>query len=363
MRGLFSPLYLFLKVGDNMRKQTPLQKQYNQAYKNVEKRIQKLQREGYVFDQSKLPKFRKNISTEGLQHLKKFTESYLKNMPTTRFKVSPTKTTSGARGEEIQRSAIGRKGARTRRYNVNNPTKADKAKAKREEIKRSARGSKGARTRRYNANNSTKLKIRHKDDDFGYDDKLPYRLTYHEEQEQNAKNDAYADALITEESNEYYKVEKDGTIIDRETGEIVYEPSRPEESRIVETSDGAFVDTETGDMFDNPYIDYFSGMSYGQALLDGLDNLIRDYEQSDNRWVREKAEELRTSFDNADEETLADNLGSMSSEFISYVQQIIEESGGNQTEVAENYAKLTEIEALIEGRTLEMGHLRTYFAE
>lgn len=288
------------------RKMTPLQKKYRTAFRTVERRIEKLELQGYVFNKSKLPKFRKNISTSALKHLQKFTERYLKNMPSTQFRIGVNKYTTGARGAEIQASFRGKKAARTRR--------------ERESARRSAR------------------RVTQEVSESRY-----------EKNEEYEKSEAFDEAFVKGESNEFFHVDSDGSIVDIETGEIVYE-KKPSDT---------MVDSYTDNIYNSPYIH----PDYGEALVDGLDNLISDYEQSDNRWVREKASALRDSFESADRETLADNLGYMSSDFISYVQQVLEESGGNQGDVNNNYAKIVEIQALIEGRTLEMGSLRNSFAD
>ena len=321
------------------RKMTPLQRKYRQAFRTVERRIAKLESQGYVFNKSKLPTYRKNITTSALTHVQKFTERYLKNMPSTQFRVGVNQYTTGKRGAEIQASYRGKKGARTRRVRAKERSKLQRELAK-EEFQQSLL--------------DTKYKGDERFEDTSYRDNEPdYRG------EEARKEDALAESINNGESNDYYVVYPNGDIVDAETGEIVFEPSK-----YVELTKGVFQHTETGTIIEAPYMaGFFAGKPYGEALVDGLDSLISDYEQSDNRWVREKASALRDSFESADKDTMADNLGHMSSDFISYVQQVIEESGGNQNEVNNNYAKIVEIQALIEGRTLEMGSLRNSFAD
>ena len=305
------------------RKMTPLQREYNREFKKIQKRIEKLESQGFIFDQSKLPKFRKTASTKGIQHLRKHTEKYLKNMPSTRFMISPTIITSGKRGEEIVASARARKGAATRR-------RREKIRGKRQVEKAKQSLTKSLL--------DTKYKGDERFEDTSYRENEPDYSG-----EEARKEDALAEAINTGVSNEFFAVFPNGDVVDAETGEIVYEQATKEIKQEYQTD--------------------YAVKGYGESLVDGLDALISDYEQSDNRWVREKASALRDSFESADRETLADNLGYMSSDFISYVQQVIEESGGNQNEVNNNYAKIVEIQALIEGRTLEMGSLRNSFAD
>lgn len=232
-------------------------------------------------------------------------------MPSTQFRVGVNKYTTGKRGAEIQASRRGKKGARTRRER---------------DIARMIE--------RY-----TSVRERYNGDE-------QYAETTSDEARQSEQailEDALAEAINTGVSNEFFAVFPNGDVVDIETSEIVYEQAKKE--------------------IKQEYQSDYPVKGYGESLVDGLDALIADYEQSDNRWVREKASALRDSFESADRETLADNLGYMSSDFISYVQQVIEESGGNQNEVNNNYAKIVEIQALIEGRTLEMGSLRNSFAD
>lgn len=302
------------------RKMTPLQRKYRQAFRTVERRISKLESQGYVFDKSKLPTFRKNITTSALTHVQKFTERYLKNMPSTQFRVGVNKYTTGKRGAEIQASYRGKKGARTRRVRAKERSKLQRELAK-QEFQQSLLETKYKGDERYADTTSDEARL----------------------SEQAILEDALAEAINTGVSNEFFAVFPNGDVVDTDTGEIVYERDKKE--------------------INQEYQSVYPVKNYGESLVEGLDNLIADYEQSDNRWVREKATALRDSFENADQETLADNLGYMSSDFISYVQQVIEESGGDQNEVNNNYAKIVEIQALIEGRTLEMGSLRNDFAD
>lgn len=99
-----------------VRGKTKLQKEYDKAYRELQKRIMKLQDEGYGFDIRDLPKYRKKISRAALRHLKKYSEHFLKNLPKTTYTDKTGRVTTGKRGEEIQRSASARKAARTRAF-------------------------------------------------------------------------------------------------------------------------------------------------------------------------------------------------------------------------------------------------------
>lgn len=307
------------------RKMTPLQRKYRQAFRTVERRISKLESQGYVFNKSKLPTFRKNITTSALKHVQKFTERYLKNMPSTQFRVGVNQYTTGKRGAEIQASYRGKKGARTRRVRAKERSKLQRELAK-QEFQQSL------------------LDTKYKDDE-RYADTTSYEARL---SEQAILEDALAEAINTGESNEFFAVLPNGDVVDIETGEIVFEPKAKPNKQV----------TPEKELFDG-----YVMKEVGVSRVEGLDNLIADYETSDNRWVREKAEMLRASFERADIDTLADNLAHMPSDFIEYVQRVLNNSGGTQEDINNNYAKLVEIQALIEGRTLEMGSLRNSFAD
>lgn len=230
-------------------------------------------------------------------------------MPTTQFRIGVNQYTTGKRGAEIEASRRGKKSARTRRV----------------------RAKERSRIQRELDKKDVELSQREID-------RQVASLS-----EQAVLEDALAEAINTGVSNEFFAVFPNGDVVDTDTSEIVYELDKKE--------------------INQEYQSVYPVKNYGESLVDGLDDLISDYEQSDNRWVREKASALRDSFESADRDTMADNLAHMSSDFISYVQQVIEESGGNQNEVNNNYAKIVEIQALIEGRTLEMGSLRNDFAD
>lgn len=241
-------------------------------------------------------------------------------MPSTQFRVGVNQYTTGKRGAEIQASYRGKKGARTRRVRAKERSKLQRELAK-QEFQQSLLDTKYKDDERYADTTSDEARL----------------------SEKAILEDALAEAINTGVSNEFFAVFPNGDVVDTETGEIVYERAKKEITQ--------------------EYQSEYPVKGYGESLVDGLDALIADYEQSDNRWVREKASALRDSFESADRDTMADNLAHMSSDFISYVQQVIEESGGNQNEVNNNYAKIVEIQALIEGRTLEMGSLRNDFAD
>lgn len=93
-----------------------VKKEYDKEFRKIVKRIEKLESEGYIFDERFLPRYRKKIDRAAIRHLKKFNEHYLKNLPSTKYRTRTGDITTGARGEEMQRSERAKKGARTRSW-------------------------------------------------------------------------------------------------------------------------------------------------------------------------------------------------------------------------------------------------------
>lgn len=175
-----------------MAKKLTIKQRYNRQFKTVENRIKKLQSEGYEFKESQLPKMRKSASREGLNYLKTFTESKLKNLSGTRFRTRSGEYTTGKRGEELQRSEMGRQSYRTR------VTRAE-----------------------YNRQAREWMREREK-----------AQRTVDETAEKTYKEIMAEQAFITRESNLYYDVDKYGVITDKQTGDIVFEPYTPEDRDI-----------------------------------------------------------------------------------------------------------------------------------
>lgn len=92
--------------------------EYRRELRKVLNRITKLQSEGYVIDRRYIPKPKaeKNITRREIERLKKYKETYIKNMRTTKYRTRDGRMVSGAKGEEIQRSEAAKKGWRERRW-------------------------------------------------------------------------------------------------------------------------------------------------------------------------------------------------------------------------------------------------------
>ena len=92
--------------------------EYRRELRKVLNRITKLQSEGYVINRRYIPKPKaeKNITRREIERLKKYKETYIKNMRTTKYRTRDGRMVSGAKGEEIQRSEAGKKGWRERRW-------------------------------------------------------------------------------------------------------------------------------------------------------------------------------------------------------------------------------------------------------
>lgn len=92
--------------------------EYRRELRKVLNRITKLQSEGYVINRRYIPqpKQEKKITRREIERLKKYNETYIKNMRTTKYRTRGGKMVSGAKGEEIQRSEAAKKGWRERRW-------------------------------------------------------------------------------------------------------------------------------------------------------------------------------------------------------------------------------------------------------
>ena len=92
--------------------------EYRRELRKVLNRITKLQSEGYMINRRYIPqpKQEKKITRREIERLKKYNETYIKNMRTTKYRTRGGKMVSGAKGEEIQRSEAAKKGWRERRW-------------------------------------------------------------------------------------------------------------------------------------------------------------------------------------------------------------------------------------------------------
>ena len=93
-------------------------REYRRELRKVLNRIEKLQSEGYVIPSKYIPKHKseKYITKREIERLKKYKETYIKNMRGTKYRTREGKMVSGAKGEEIQRSEASKKGWRERRW-------------------------------------------------------------------------------------------------------------------------------------------------------------------------------------------------------------------------------------------------------
>lgn len=95
-----------------------MMREYRKELRKVLNRITKLQSEGYIIHERYIPKPKaeKNITRKEIERLKKYKESYIKNMRSTKYRTREGRMVSGAKGEEIQRSEASKKGWRERRW-------------------------------------------------------------------------------------------------------------------------------------------------------------------------------------------------------------------------------------------------------
>lgn len=97
------------------KKQSPLEKEYNRKRYNLERRIRNAEARGYVFEKPLLGEKPKKIDRRAIQSLENKNRDFYK-----KAKYVDPKTgalVSGGRGQEIERSKAGKKGAQTRKRN------------------------------------------------------------------------------------------------------------------------------------------------------------------------------------------------------------------------------------------------------
>lgn len=228
-----------------MAKKKTVKQRYENQYKTVEKRIKKLQKEGFIFDERKLPSKRKSATTEGLNYLKKFTEKYLKNMPSTKYKERSGKITTGARGEELQASERSRKGARTRQERQYE------------------------RSRVFQRDMQRWLNLKRMEENAG------------EISTQEIKESELDRAITTGTSNIYYEVDEFGRVIDRETGLLVYNAL----PRYITDKEGSIIDTETGEVVYNP--------EDGDIAIGAFNDILDDFIRYGGEITSQRAESIR----------------------------------------------------------------------
>lgn len=92
--------------------------EYRRELRKVLNRITKLQSEGYIIHERYIPKPKAEMNNprKEIERLKKYKETYIKNMRSTKYRTREGRMVSGAKGEEIQRSEASKKGWRERRW-------------------------------------------------------------------------------------------------------------------------------------------------------------------------------------------------------------------------------------------------------
>lgn len=99
-----------------------LMAEYRRELRKVLNRITKLQSEGYEINRRYIPQpksdeyIKKNGIKKEIERLKKYKESYIKNLRSTKYRTREGRMVSGAKGEEIQRTEASKKGWRERRW-------------------------------------------------------------------------------------------------------------------------------------------------------------------------------------------------------------------------------------------------------
>lgn len=288
-----------------MAKKQTVKQRYEKQYKTVEKRIKKLQKEGFIFNEKKLPSKRKTATTAGLNFLKKFTEKYLKNMPSTQYRERSGKITTGARGAELQASERGRKSARTRQER---------------QYERSAEFH--HRMRRW-------LELKRAED--------------------QAKETELDKAITTGESNIYYEVDEYGRVIDRETGLLVYNDL----PQYITDKDGSIIDTETGEVVYNP--------EDGDIAIGAFNDILDDFIRYGGEITSQRAESIRELLLDSksnDSYALGRRLSGIGVDRMSQLISKLTYEDDDQSDAA-----LVELGMLIRGTPFSQEEIINYFGE
>lgn len=296
-----------------MAKNKTVKQRYENQYKTVEKRIKKLQKEGFIFDERKLPKKRKSATTEGLNYLKKFTEKYLKNMPSTQYKERSGKITTGARGEELQASERGRKAARTRQERQYE------------------------RSRTFQRDMQRWLNLKRMEENAG------------EITTQEIKESELDRAITTGASNIYYEVDEFGRVIDRETGQLVYNAL----PQYITDKEGKVIDTETGEIVFTP--------EDGDIAIGAFNDILDDFIRYGSERTIQRAESIRELLYDSksrDSYALGRRLSKIKRDDLAQLVSTLTYSDDDQSDAA-----LVELGMLIRGSAFSQEEIIRYFGE
>ena len=296
-----------------MAKHKTVKQRYENQYKVVEKRIKKLQNEGFIFDERKLPKKRKSATTEGINYLKKFTEKYLKNMPSTQYKERSGKITTGARGEELQASERSRKGARTRQERQYE------------------------RSRTFQRDMERWLNLKRMEENAG------------EISTQEIKDSELDRAITTGASNIYYEVDEFGRVIDRETGKMVYNAL----PQYITDKEGKVIDTETGEIVYTP--------EDGDIAIGAFNDILDDFIRYGSEKTIQRAEAIRELLYDSksnDSYALGRRLSKIKRDDLAQLVSSLTYSDDDQSDAA-----LVELGMLIRGSAFSQEEIISYFGE
>ena len=296
-----------------MAKKKTVKQRYENQYKTVEKRIKKLQNEGFIFDERKLPKKRKSATTEGLNYLKKFTEKYLKNMPSTQYKERSGKITTGARGEELQASERSRKGARTRQERQYE------------------------RSRTFQRDMERWLNLKRMEENAG------------EITTEQIKESELDRAITTGASNIYYEVDEFGRVIDRETGKLAYNAL----PQYITDKEGKVIDTETGEIVYTP--------EDGEIAIGSFNDILDDFIRYGSERTTQRAESIRELLNvekSRDSYALGRRLSKIKRDDLAQLVSTLTYSDEDQSDSA-----LVELGMLIRGSAFSQEEIIQYFGE
>ena len=289
------------------KKLTSLQREYNKAWRNYEKRIAKLQSQGFNLEKARLPQVKGKATKARLTRIKSLTEKNILSSRGVTFTTEKGQVLRGDVAKERIRSQQAKERAEAKRIREQVQLELDQILAKHDWEDD---------TREQEYEHELSRDARRTLDNIRYEEITTYPDGV---------------APIGDGMVRY----PDGTVVDEETGEIIYDAN----------------DTQAIDL--------------GQSLISGVEDLLAEYRQSDIKVVRLRTARIKRALDeekrkNADE--LAKRLAKYGSDIIENVQYVLKYKNGAESE-EEADAKTAELLQMITGEALSMGDLQNDFME
>lgn len=289
------------------KKLTTLQREYNKAWRNYEKRIAKLQSQGFSFEKARLPQVKGKATKARLSRIKSLTEKNILSSRGVTFTTEKGQVLRGDVAKERIRSQQAKERAEHKREQQRWQREFDQYQSKRAWKNY---------IRERESEHELSREARRKWDDIRNEEITVYP----------AGVEPIGDGMVRY---------PDGTVVDEETGEIIYDAN----------------DTQAVDL--------------GKSLISGVEELLAEYRQSDIKVVRLRTARIKRALEeekrkNAD--ALAKRLAKYGSDIIENVQYILKYNDGAESE-EEADAKTAELLQMIRGEALSMGDLQNDFME